>query len=175
MAKKKADEKLDLALEEGKGSKKKLIILILAGVLLLGGGGAGVAWFLAGDDGQEQAEAEDPGVQPAADTKAPALYQALDPVFVVNLPGGGRLKMLQIGVEVMARDPLLIDFIKANDPMIRNSLLNLFSAQDGKQLKSREGKEKLQADVLTSINELIAGQGGPGSVEAVYFTSFVMQ
>jgi flagellar FliL protein len=174
MAKKKANEALDLGIENEKGSKKKLIILIVAGVLMLLVGGLGIGWFLLGDEEGEIAGASADGEQPVEE-KRPAIYQSLDPLFVVNLPPGGELKLLQVGLQVMARDPELLEFIEHNDPMIRNSLLNLFSAQEGKLLKSREEKEKLQAEVLKVLNQLTRDQGGTGEVEAVYFTSFVMQ
>ncbi len=175
MAKQKNSDDLDLGIEQEGGSKKKMLILIVVGVVILLGGGLGAGWFLfggdTGGDGNEEAAAE----EAVEEEKAPPVYQSLDPAFVVNLPPGGRAKMLQIGVDVMARDPALIEFLKHNDPMIRNHLLNLFGTQDGDVLRSREGKEKLQAEVLKTLNKIVQEQGGPGEVEAVYFTSFVMQ
>jgi flagellar FliL protein len=175
MAKQKVNEELDLGIEKENGSKKKWIILISVGVLVLLGGGLGASWFLFGGSEDEQVAMGSAGGKQQVEEKPPAIYQSMEPAFVVNLPPGGRLKMLQVGLQVMARDPALIEFIKHNDPMIRNSLLNLFSAQEGKQLKSREGKEKLQTELLKVLNRLTRNQGGPGEVEAVYFTSFVMQ
>nr|WP_305793010.1 flagellar basal body-associated FliL family protein [Sedimenticola hydrogenitrophicus] len=99
----------------------------------------------------------------------------MNPVFVVNLPPGSKAKMLQIGVQVMARDPALIEFIKHNDPMVRHNLLSLFGNQQGAVLRDRKGKEKLQADVFRTINQILKDQKGPGEIEAVFFTSFVMQ
>ncbi len=171
MAKKKLDDDLDLGIEKGAGSKKKLIIVVAAVVLLLVAGGAG--WFLFGGssegDQPQEAAAEEPVEE------SPPIYHSLAPVFVVNLPPGGRAKMLQVGVDVMARKPELIEFLKHNDPMIRNNLLSLFGTQEGDALRSREGKEQLQKAVLEALNGIVEKQAGPGRVEAVYFTSFVMQ
>ena len=171
MAKKKLDDDLDLGIEKGAGSKKKLIIVVAAVVLLLVAGGAG--WFLFGGssegDQPQEAAAEEPVEE------SPPIYHSLAPVFVVNLPPGGRAKMLQVGVDVMARKPELIEFLKHNDPMIRNNLLSLFGTQEGDALRSREGKEQLQKAVLKALNGIVEKQAGPGRVEAVYFTSFVMQ
>lgn len=176
MAKNSADDDLDLGIEAEKGSKKKLIILIAAGFLVLLGGGLSVGWFLfGGDDGQDGGVDGAPQEAEAESEKLPAIYHPLDPLFVVNLPPGGKAKMLQIGVQVMAREPELIEFIQHNDPMIRHNLLNLFSSQEGEKLSSRKGKEKLQAEVLKSINRIVQDQEAPGEIEGVYFTSFVMQ
>lgn len=163
------DEDLDLGEENGSGSKKKLIILIGGIVLLLAIGlGAGLM-FLDGD----QEVAEEGEVVPEA--LMPAIYYPLDPVFVVNLPPGGKAKMLQVGVQIMARDPALIDFVKHNDPMLRHNLLSLFSSKKDAFLRDRKGKEKLQQEVFETINTIIGEQNGPGQIEAVFFTSFVMQ
>ncbi len=174
MAKEKLDEDLDLGIEKEGGSKKKLIIIIAAALLLLGGGGGAAWFFLSGDDEVTEAVEEEGKGKKEEEPKV-ALYQALDPVFVVNLPPGGSAKMLQVGLQVMVRDPELLDFLKHNDPMLRNNLLTLFGSQQADALRDRSGKEKLQAEVLKSLNELVKKQDGPGEVEAVYFTSFVMQ
>ncbi len=163
------DEDLDLGEESGAGSKKKLIILI-GGVVLLLLIGLGVGfWFMGGDEPAEGEEVTEEEVL------KPAIYHPLNPVFVVNLPPGGKAKMLQVGVQVMARDPALIEFIKHNDPMLRHNLLSLFGSKKDSVLRDRKGKEKLQAEVHETINTILKEQGGPGEIEAVFFTSFVMQ
>ena len=43
------------------------------------------------------------------------------------------------------------------------------------ELSSREGKEELQAEALASIQGILERETGIPGVEAVYFTSFVMQ
>ncbi|TVO76297.1 flagellar basal body-associated FliL family protein [Sedimenticola selenatireducens] len=173
MAKEKEDEDLDLGAENGGGSKKKLIIII-AGVILLLVIGGGAAWFLLGGE-DESAEGEGVESEEVVQEQLPAIYYPLNPVFVVNLPPGGKARMLQIGVQVMARDPDLIAFVKNNDPMLRHNLLSLFGNQKDSALRDRKGKEKLQSEVFKTINQILKEQKGPGEIEAVFFTSFVMQ
>ncbi len=62
-----------------------------------------------------------------------------------------------------------------DDPMIRHHLLNLLQTQDAKLLKTREAKEALQTEMLNELNRIVKELSGPGEVEALYFTSFVMQ
>jgi flagellar FliL protein len=169
VAKQQEDEDRDLGAENS-GSQKKLIIII-AGVVLLLAVGLGVGWFFIGGD---EASTDETAAE-VVEERRPALYHPLNPVFVVNLPPGGKAKMLQIGVQVMARDPALIAFIKHNDPMVRHNLLSLFGNQQDAVLRDRKGKEKLQVDVFKTINQILKDQKGPGEIEAVFFTSFVMQ
>ena len=60
------------------------------------------------------------------------------------------------------------------DPLAQKCL-DLLGAQDGKTLASREGKEALRSAIKDKINELIVKYKGTGEVDAVLFSSFVMQ
>ena len=172
MANEKAAEDLDLG--EEKPGKSKLIIIIAAATLLLLGGGV-AAYFLlfsgeeapAGNAGAEQTAADE------ATAKGPLQYLALDPPFVVTLPG--KPSLLQVGVSVSFRGAELEQFISHNDPMIRHNLLNLLSAVDVNALKERSAKEALQKKMLNEVNRIIKDLRAPGQVDALYFTSFVMQ
>ena len=106
---------------------------------------------------------------------APLLAQARQPphknlqILDRNMPG------LQL-IQVMSRDPATIEIIKSNDPVIRNDLLLLFGNQQYSTVSTREGKERLRAEALKTVQRVIASGGGKSErVEAVYFTSFVMQ
>lgn len=151
-----------------KASRKKLLIIIAAAVVLAGGGGA---WFLVkpGEAAAEQGKKE-------AAVKLPAQYYAMEPPFVVNFENAGQARFLQLAVQVMTRDPHVIEQLKANDPAIRNDLLLLFGTQSIESVNHLEGKEKLRAATLQAVRKVVAAEGGEAeSVEAVYFTSFVMQ
>jgi flagellar FliL protein len=148
------------------------LIIIIALIVLLGGGGAGAYFMFAGH--------KDPKAEAAAHAKeaekTPALYVALDPPFVVNFEAEQLVRFLQVTVQVMSRDPLTVEMVKANDPVVRNDLLLLLGNQSYTTISSRDGKEKLRQQALETIRKIVKGNGGaPEKVEAVYFTSFVMQ
>ena len=82
---------------------------------------------------------------------------------------------VQVQVEAMTRDPLASEAVKAQAPRIRSALLMLFGAAKPADLTTREGKEKLQADVLAEMQKIMKEETGKPAVDAVYFTSFVMQ
>jgi len=169
----------------GKGEKKKskLPLIIIAAVVVLGGGGAG-AWFAfkpksapadlpggAAGAADKTAKAEKPGAK-----KSTPIYYKFDPAFVVNFGGEGSARYLQVTVEAMARDPKVLEELKNDEPAVRNDLVLLFSAQDNATLMSAEGKEKLRATTLDTVRKVLNSEGAVGKdVEAVYFTSFVIQ
>lgn len=172
MAEEQAAEELDLG-EEKSGKSKLIIIIAIVAVLLIGGGAAAYFLLMGDDEAVDEDAVTSEQAEEAEVEQAPAQYLELKPPFVVNLPG--RPSLLQIGVSVRVRSDEMAEFIKHNDPMIRHNLLNLLSAADAKALKGRETKESLQAEMLKELNRVVTELQGPGEVEALYFTSFVMQ
>lgn len=175
-----------------KKSSKKLIIIILAVVILLAGGGGAAYFFLfksAPTEGEntEHADAkaaekhgeaskdeheEDPEAAAAAAEK---LYFDLAKPFVVNLPKGSGAKFVMIAVTVLVEGADMIEALKKNDPMIRNNLLMIISAQNAEELKTKEGKDKLRAAMQESIAGVLTKVAGKSRLKEIYFTSFVMQ
>ena len=162
--------------QEGAAAPKKKgklgLLLIIAAVVLLGGGGAAAYFMLTGH--------KDPKAIAAAKAKeaekTPPLYIALDPPFVVNFEAEQLVRFLQVTVQVMTRDPATVELIKTNDPVVRNDLLLLLGNQSYQTISSREGKEKLRLQALDAVRKVVASAGGKAEkVEAIYFTSFVMQ
>jgi flagellar protein FliL len=149
-------------------SKKTLIIVMLLAVLLLAGGGVG-AWFAFAPQGKKHAAAKQ-------EPLAPPQYVALDPPFVVNFEADQQVRFLQVTAQLMSRDAATIELLKTNDPVVRNDLLLLFGGQKYSVVSTREGKEALRTQTLAAVRKIVAAAGGkPEKVEAVYFTSFVMQ
>jgi flagellar FliL protein len=138
--------------------------------LLLAGGVGSFFLLQGGDKKQAKTDAHKESV------KMPALYVALDPPFVVNFDAGAGARFLQITVQLMTRDAHMAEFAKAHEPVIRNDLLLLFGNQKVEEVSTRDGKEKLRAAALEAVRKIIATEGGkPEELEALYFTSFVMQ
>jgi len=149
----------------GKKGKGKLLMLILL-VLVLAGGGAGAWWWTS-----------HPAPKVAAvPAPQPPHYLALDPPFVVNFESEQVVRFLQITVQIMSRDASTIEFLKNNDPVVRDRLLLLFANQTYAVLATKEGKADLRAQALQTVRTVLGETGGhPEKLEAVYFTSFVMQ
>ncbi len=105
----------------------------------------------------------------------PALYQKLEPTFVVNFQAEEALRFLQVSVELMTRDEKIIAAVEQHMPIIRNNLIILFSSQDFTTISTRVGKERIRAQTLSEIQKVMKEKTGRPGVEEVYFTSFVMQ
>jgi flagellar protein FliL len=165
-----AEEGAEQPVEGGKGGKKGLIIAIV-GVLVLGGGGFGAWKAFSGkkDDGKAAKEAEHKEVLPPR-------YVNLDPPFVVNFEAEAAVRFLQVTIGVMTRDLHTEELLKQNDPRVRNDMLMILSGQNYAAVSTTVGKEELRKKCLDAIRIIAKEMGGDGTkIEALYFTSFVMQ
>ena len=149
-------------------SKKKLIIIIAVAVLLLGGIGGGAAFFLSkkhSANKEKEQKAEPPKV---------AAFLPLEP-FTVNLQSDAGDKYLQITMTLEVEGEEQAGLIKANMPQVRSRLLLLLSSKDANEIISVDGKEKLVQEIVEKVSQPFAAKGEPQKVNAVYFTSFVVQ
>lgn len=142
--------------------------IMITAVLLAAAGGAGVAWQQ-GLLSSGTADAAKPVAQ------LPPRYFTLDPNLIVNFEGGGRVRYLQLGIELMTRDNEALAALQLHSPVLRNNLIMMLSDQSYETLMTRAGKESLQQAALEEIQTIMAERYGSPAVETLYFTSFVMQ
>lgn len=185
------------------GSKRGLLIPIIAAVVVSGGLAAGAVYFLTAkkaapaateeaakeggeheSGGEKDSKSESHGEGKSegkgegkgeGGKKGAAVYFPMTPAFVVNLSDADSSRFLQIDMEVLAKNVEVTDAVKLHMPQIRNSVLMLLSQQKQHDIDTREGKEALQAKVLAEIQRILTAETGKPGVDAVYFTSFVMQ
>lgn len=165
-----APELADTTTAEAPKRSRRLLIIAVC-VALVAAAGLGGWLFLAPSATKPKAAHHAEKV-----SSGPALYVSLDPPFVTNFQPNDVARFLQVSVEVMTHDKKTVALIKANNPVIRNNLLLLFGNQKYSDLESASGKEHLRAQALAAIRKVVASNGGDAqAVDAVYFTSFVMQ
>jgi len=158
--------------QEGAPAKKKpwLIIAIVA-VVVLGAAGAGAFFLLGGKSDPKKAHAEE-----KKEERLPPIYIALDPPFVVNFEAESAVRFLQVTAQIMTRDLETEKLVKENDPRLRNDLLLILGGQTYASVATTEGKEALRTRCLDATRAIVKDMGGePAKIEALYFTSFVMQ
>jgi len=202
MAAGKKDEKAEkvqadeTAVAEARKKKKRLLMFIgLAFLLVLISAGATffvVAKVLGknagqGEDGSESSRAEEV-------VAAPAIYYPLKPNFTVNYDVNGRQRFLQAELTLMYRDEAVKKIFEDHMPEVRNGLVMLLSSQVFDELQTGEGKEKLRAAALKTVQDIISKetaaiaerakakdgekskeQIAAPNIEQVLFTQFVMQ
>lgn len=193
----KEEQDLDLDVDQSGKSKKKLLIIVFS-ILILMIGGSVAAYFLLSDDDKADAKGENKSADEAT-VHAAAIYYKMHQTFVINFEDTSKARYVQIDLAVMSRDQNSISLFEENSPVIRNNIITILSRQNYTELSTRQGKQKLNADLLKSINETIAAEVAVSAphikegdeeqqkhdiapiaaehayIEAVYFTSFIMQ
>lgn len=103
-------------------------------------------------------------------------YIAIEPPFVVNYGGVGKIKYLKAELSLRVNNDEVKEAVQHHMPLIRNGLVLLLSKQTDETLATKEGKEELRQDALKEINHLLAEEEGEhAAVDDVLFTNFVMQ
>lgn len=160
----------------GKKGGAGKIIAIVVGALLLIGASLGGSYFIMQSMLHQQEEAQnDKSGKKSKKPLPPPTYFAFDPPFVVNFEDESAVRFLQITVEVMTRDPLMVEQLKTHMPKLRNDLVILFSSVTYESIRTTQGKEALRAKTLAAIQAVMQERVGKPVVEEVYFTGLVVQ
>jgi flagellar FliL protein len=106
-----------------------------------------------------------------------AVYFAFPEAFTINFLTQSKKKAryLQIKVSLMAHNPEIISSAELNLPMLEDSLRTLFSSQSFEEVTSTDGRKALQANTLKTIKAILKEETGQDNIDAVYFTSFILQ
>ncbi|MGI6409290.1 MAG: flagellar basal body-associated FliL family protein [Thiopseudomonas sp.] len=156
-----------------KKNRLKLIMVVAVALLVSVGLSAAGTWFFLSKDRPQQEEGT---IQPIiAQAKQQALYESLEPAFVVNFQTEGRTRYMQVSLALMARDEQQLAMLRSHMPALRNQLVMLFSSQDFAQLNTPLGLDMLKQKVTATVQELAVREVGVPVVEQVLFTNFVMQ
>ena len=165
---------------------EKKALIISSVVLLLALGGAAGWFFYTGDlmrwIGMAEAEASLPAETTDGEEQAPVpqplgdpQYLDLDPPFLVNFEMEGKLRYLQVSMSAMSRQDSALELLKAHMPHVRNNVLMILSEQKLETILTSDAKETLRETILKEMQFVLTQVSGDPGIEAVYFTSFVMQ
>ncbi|BBB25176.1 flagellar FliL protein [Amphritea japonica ATCC BAA-1530] len=176
MAEENTETVADEAAEGGKKSGKMKLILIVVGVLLIAViGGVGAMFMLGGSDDEAAAAPAEPA------KPAQALYTKIrtlegSPYFTVVVPSNDdRTHYMQIYVEAKSRDDEVVAALTKHMPKIVSNLNRLFSSQSFAEIRTADGRLKLQQASLKEIQTIMQQRIGKPGIEKVLFTGFVMQ
>ncbi|NRA24938.1 MAG: flagellar basal body-associated FliL family protein [Oleispira sp.] len=167
------DLKLDQANPESEGGGKKKLIIIVVAIVVLIAVAVGATVFLMSGDSEEVPIEEVAEV--VEEVSIPAQYIKMKPRFIVNFNVGTRQRFLQTSIEIMTRSQGVVDAVELHNPMLRNEIVRILSAQDFKKLRTPEGRVELKAKLHDQLATVLKREADIEGVEAVLFTDFVMQ
>ncbi|NMH66719.1 flagellar basal body-associated FliL family protein [Shewanella salipaludis] len=103
-----------------------------------------------------------------------AKYYPLDK-FIISIPGDKYPHYLLLEMTLKSRNPALQSVLDEADPVIRNSLMKMFSRKRFEQLNDSDQLDSLQAEALVLIAKVLSDNDFASDVDEVLFTRMVMQ
>lgn len=103
-------------------------------------------------------------------------YVPLQPAFVLNYGGQGRLKYLRAEISVRVDSIHVANSVRHHLPYIRNNLVMLFSRQTEEAINSLDGRETMRKKALEEVRRILLKEDKTKKgVEDLFFTNFVVQ
>ena len=114
----------------------------------------------------------------AKEGEAPKVsYISLSPPFVGNygLDGTAKLKVFKADIALRVTGPEAAAAVKANDALIRNQLVALFTQQTVDSMSNVEAKERLRQEALKQVQQVMENEEGKPIVEDLLFNNLIVQ
>ena len=114
----------------------------------------------------------------AKEGEAPKVnYITLTPPFVGNygLDGTAKLKVYKADVALRVTGEEATKLVKANEPLIRNQLVQLFSQQTDESMGSVQAKEALRQEALKQVQQVLQQETGKPLVDDLLFNNLIVQ
>ena len=110
----------------------------------------------------------------AEEGAAKVSYITLSPPFVGNygLDGSAKLKVYKADISLRVSGDEAAKAVKANEPLIRNQLVGLFTQQTSESLGSVEAKEALRQK---QVQQVMNDETGKPMVDDLLFNNLIVQ
>lgn len=104
-----------------------------------------------------------------------AIYIPMQPPFVVNYGGAGRLKYLKTELTLRVNDVHTAAAVRHHMPLLRNAMVMLFSRQSEETITTQEGVSQLRETAKQEIIALLESEQEEADVLEVYFNDLIVQ
>lgn len=102
-------------------------------------------------------------------------YFRLTPQTVVNIIDKGKVRHLEIAIQLRLDDPADTNTVNEHKPAIQHALVMLLSGREASDVRSTKGKEALRTEATENLKKILEENTGKTIINAVYFTTFVIQ
>ena len=106
---------------------------------------------------------------------AASKYFQISPQVVVNITDQGKVRHLQIAIQLRLEDPADTNLVEEHIPAIQHELVMMLSGREAKNVRSTQGKEALRAEATEKLKQILEENTGRPIITTVYFTAFVIQ
>lgn len=160
---KEKDEQAEGGQPGGEKKKSSLMKYVMIGVvvLVLVGGGVGAAVYFMGHSAEKKPVAPPPSIGPTWSMDA----------MIVNLADNNGERYLKILLQLELTTADAAKELDAIKPKLRDSILDLLSNKNYRDLADNSGKQRLRDEIMLRGNSMLL----QGKISKVFFTEFVIQ
>ncbi len=167
-----ADVKPDKPPKAKGGGAGKALFMIVAFVAGAAAGGFGAVLGvskLGGLGGEHASPAAEPAAAPSA-----VEYVEVDQAFTSNLADTGRYLQIRLSVSTSG-GPEMTAAITKHKPALVSAILSVLGEMSEADVADHIAKDRLRARLKDVINTTLKANGVTGGIDAVFFTSLVVQ
>jgi flagellar FliL protein len=158
----------------GKKNSLKLIIIIVAAVVLLGGGGGAYFYFKSKAAAEAAAEeGKDGKDEKKKEEKKPVPFFVEFEAFTVNLKEAERFLQIKLTFQVKTAENA--EQLKDLMPIVRSAVIPVLGTQETASITTKEGKDKMCAEIVAAANDSLAQTAAADSIDAVLITHMIIQ
>lgn len=102
-------------------------------------------------------------------------YVPLQPAFVTNYGGPGRLKYVKADMTLMVEGLAAQAVVEQQLPLVRNTIVLILSRQSENNIVTSAGQERVRQQLLQGLQDALAREVGQPLILEVLFTNFIYQ
>jgi flagellar FliL protein len=95
--------------------------------------------------------------------------------FIISIPGEKYPHYLLLELALKSNNQELQPVLNEADPLIRNSLMKMFSRKKFQELNNNDQLDSLQSEALVNIVKVLMEHEFPSDIDEVLFTRMVIQ
>jgi flagellar FliL protein len=104
------------------------------------------------------------------------MYLEMNPSFVLNYGGGGKLKYLRTDITLpLSTEGTLIDDINLHMPILRHAVIMFLSKQNEERIRDGSQRETIRLELLQELRAALADITNTDGIKDLLFTTFFIQ
>jgi flagellar FliL protein len=116
-----------------------------------------------------------PFSSPKVEASSDVFYIPMQPAFVTNYGGPGRLKYMKVDMTLMVEGARSAQVVEQQRPLIRNVIVLNLARQNENNVVTASGQERIRQQILQVLQEALQRESGHPVVTEVLFTNFIYQ
>ena len=164
-----SDDNVSPPIKSG-SSKNRRVVGVMIGIMIVVIGLGVFFWFHSFNQNNTVAS------QDSNQSDGAVYYVKFKQPFVFNVHSDHqRSRIVQVKVQLMVKGERSAEDAEAHLPLMRSTLLDLFSTMTVEQLRQINGSQALRDIGLSGVKSALAKVNSPALVEKMLLTGFVMQ